>query len=73
MVGAGNTCAFFHSVANLCKNSRYQAERCTHIFSELQKRFSSRQEIADHLLERCNFLGKMNKVNVNVNQGIVGA
>jgi hypothetical protein len=42
-------------------------------FSELQKRFSSRQEIADHLLDRCNFLGKMNKVNVNVNQGIVGA
>lgn len=34
-------------------------------FSELQKRFSSRQEIADHLLERCNFLGKMEKVDVD--------
>ena len=37
-------------------------------FSELQQRFSSRQEIADYLLGRCNFLGKMDKVEVDTNQ-----
>ena len=42
-------------------------------FSELQARFSSRQEIADYLLERCNFLGRMDKVDVDAGNEKIGA